>query len=77
MGLSFLLDSLLESSLDPLESSCSTLYRSLLHLTLSGIFFTRPSLEFPLLDPLLESSCSTLLLESSSHDHLWNLLDPL
>jgi hypothetical protein len=83
MGLSSLLDRLLEPSLpDPLECSLldpilgssspdplwsllySTLWRSRLHLTLSGVLFARPStgffiwpsLESPLLDPLLESS---------------------
>jgi hypothetical protein len=69
---------------------CSTLYWSLLHLTLSGVVFTRPStgvitwpsgvfftwpsLESPLLDPLLESSSLDPLLESSSLDPPWSLV---
>jgi hypothetical protein len=43
----------------------STLYWSLRYLTLSGVYFTRPPLEFSLLDPLLKSS---------SFDPLWSLL---
>jgi len=66
-GLSSLLELLLKSSsLDSLWSLLYstlnwsllhlTLYWSLLHLTHSVVSFTRPSLESPLLDPLLESS---------------------
>jgi hypothetical protein len=52
----------------------STVYWSLLHLTFSGVFFTRPSTGVFFTWPSLESSLLDPLLESSSLDLLWSLL---
>jgi len=75
-GLSSLLDPVLESSPpDPLWSLlCSTLYWSLLHLTLSGVSFARPSTKVFFTWLSMESSLLDPLLKSSSFDSLWSLL---
>jgi hypothetical protein len=61
-----------------------TLYWSLIHWTLSGVSFTRPTwpsldspsldpLESPLLDPLLESSSLSLSLKGPIFNNIWIL----
>jgi hypothetical protein len=71
---SSLLDLLLaSSSLDLWSLLCSTLYWNLAHVTLSEVFFIRPSTGVFFTRPL-ESSLIDPLLESCSLDPLWSLL---